>query len=193
MGTVMQGYRTAVRMARPAAQCRCFVVAGENRYQVFDGVEALSDLAGSRLDAWREADGYMGGATLPPVCTLVLAPLEAEILLHRLEAGGAIEDALCDTPPGMRRRWSRSVVARAVEQVTVALQEHRRVGVGAPVVAAVLEDCVSGSTYYANLDEDVAAGELTRAKAAAVRRAGESVRAKLGQVLGHVAPLFPEA
>lgn len=44
----------------------------------------------------------------------------------------------------------------------------------------ILEDCAEGCTFFCDMDDAVATGELTRGKALAYRKAAKSLSAKLG-------------
>jgi hypothetical protein len=110
---------------------------------------------------------------------------EAELLTHRLEVGSAIAEALCDVGDeevGDVADWRRTLDSDAVEARCLALLEA--VGSGSVVIegaldVAILEDCMTGSTFFADIDEAVACREITRQSATAYRLAAASVYAKL--------------
>lgn len=55
-----------------------------------------------------------------------------------------------------------------------------------PIEKFMVEDWLDGSTYFANMDDAIASGELTHQKASALRRAGESLLNKFREGGIHV-------
>ena len=101
---------------------------------------------------------------------LNLTPLESEILRHRLECPDGIADAL-----EMDFNLAHEVCKSLLESGFLAT-----LGGGASsVIHAVLADAVEGSTYYgASKHND------SDQKLAAISRAGNSLAAKIGKLVG---------
>jgi high-affinity K+ transport system ATPase subunit B len=130
-----------------------------------------------------------------------LNPLEADILGHRLEAADCIADALTDwhedevpellaTYPDLLS-WTRDVVENAALRLSAELGFVGGVTVADMLSVVILEDAMSGSTYFADLGDAVARGEVSKARAAALRRARRTLHAKLSAAAGGDLAPFP--
>lgn len=109
---------------------------------------------------------------------------EWEILEHRLAISDCIADALYDfglTKDENEARWTQ--VQEAADALNSSLRSTRAIAVEAltEVDREILADCLSGSTFFADLDNAVHYGELTRGKALAIRKAGRSIERKLNE------------
>ena len=113
-----------------------------------------------------------------------LTNTEWEILEHRLGVSDCIADALYDfglTEAENEERWTQ--VQDAADALYDSLGSAREIDTGAltEIDREILADCLSGSTFFADLDDAVHYGDLTRGKALAIRKAGRSIERKLNE------------
>lgn len=125
-----------------------------------------------------------------------LTELEAEVLEHRLSASDAIAQALTDRslheiatlgPPP----WSWEHVEETTRGLLTQVERQRMISLTDDLAIAIAEDCMTGSTYFANLADAVADGEETKERAAAMRRARTTLHKKLSAAAGRELGGFP--
>ena len=117
-----------------------------------------------------------------------LTPTENEILLHRLAVPDALADTLTDCAEGESPALP-DVSREYVEQVAAELHEAMQArafipSVLTPTERAILADCVEGSTFFGNIEDAVALGEVSKSKAARQVAAMESLAEKIGRLIG---------
>ena len=102
--------------------------------------------------------------------------LELEIINDRLEVPDAIADNLHDEH-GDGTNWDLAldVVNRAVDRFNADGWDHL-----SGDFTYVLRNAIEGSTFFAELDDSVACGEISRGKALAYYRAAKSIERKTG-------------
>lgn len=104
---------------------------------------------------------------------------EWEIIEHRLSLSDSVADVLSDQFDGLTYEQAQdkceALCSRIEASKTIdvaALTEHER---------AMLVDCMDGSTFFADIDDAVWEGEMTRGKVLALRKAGRSLQRKLNE------------
>jgi len=96
--------------------------------------------------------------------------LEWEILLHRLEMPDAIADCLTsETPDSFDEVLSEiEAISLINHEIETGTFEH-----------TIIKECAEGSTYFCNILDSVAVGEITKAEHKARLRAMKSLEKKL--------------
>lgn len=108
-----------------------------------------------------------------------ISPLEWEILEHRLAVGDCIAESLTDILPD-----EEPLTAFSPEEIEIRAGELWRnpdiINWKSDLDIEILENCCTSCTFFADIDEAVGYGELTKGKAAAYKRAANSLGKKLG-------------
>lgn len=108
-----------------------------------------------------------------------ISPIEWEIIEHRLEASDAIADCLNETFGYEREE---------VEASANGLRYLPKDGMGNQLIDVenlteidreVLKDCLDGCTFFADMDDEVALGRMSKGKRLAYRKAAISISDKL--------------
>jgi len=106
-------------------------------------------------------------------------PREWEIIKHRLEASGAIADALTDYTPGEKPAvfvsW-QDVQDRADK---LCIRNPVYFDILDTIDQKIICDACDGSTFFSDIDDAVENGELSRGDALAFHRAANSLEKKL--------------
>ena len=94
---------------------------------------------------------------------------EREILQHRFDVSDALAEVLNE-----EYGWKVEVVEDCIDGMNLSdLPPHLGL-----LQAAILKDCCEGSTFFCDIEDAVARGELTKGKAAAYQRAANSLEFK---------------
>lgn len=103
-------------------------------------------------------------------------PSEARILVHRLEVSDAIADVMAD---------EGIATAEQVEEVCASLLRGYSDGdpleadMDDPLVRAIIIDCCDGSTYFADMEDEVGYS-ITRGQFLSARKAAKTLSEKVG-------------
>ena len=95
---------------------------------------------------------------------------EWEILLHRLEMPDAIAECLTSNEPELFDEFLKRIesISLVNHEIKVGTFEH-----------TVIKECAEGSTYFCNILDAVAIGEITKVKQTSMNRARKSLERKL--------------
>lgn len=107
-------------------------------------------------------------------------PTEWEILKHRLDVPDAIADTLTDDARFPEYSWGE--IRERAESIAehpneIELDQLSALGL------AILQDCCDGSTFFADIDDAIERGEVSRGWATARYRAAVSLGIKLSTVV----------
>ena len=105
-------------------------------------------------------------------------PSEWEIIVHRLETVDPIAQALTDYPP------DDAPAPFTDGEVTAAIHELLEAGANGldndtPLTLSILRDCCDSSTYFADIEDAVFRGELSRGKMLSAFKAADRLDDKL--------------
>ena len=100
-----------------------------------------------------------------------LTKTEFEILAHRLEVPDALADCLEQFDKDIIFEQSKFLLKNGLSIELDNLNEVQK---------AILIDCCEGSTFFADCNDAVASGELSKGKLLSWFRAAESLEKKLG-------------
>jgi hypothetical protein len=119
---------------------------------------------------------------------------EYEILDHRLSLVQCLAEVYADTlaieaeDAGVafadeQYHAAYTLAENAAEKLWETLGRTRQIDADAltDVEKFALADCLDGSTFFCDMDDAVFEGELTKGKALALRRAGQSLERKLNE------------
>lgn len=109
---------------------------------------------------------------------LRFTPTEREILLHRLGVSDAIADALSEDYP------DNDEVMYVAEQLRLVLSGYYGNRIidtdeASRLELKILVDCCNGSTFFADADDAVDAGQINRGKLLAQQRAAGTLEARM--------------
>ncbi len=111
-----------------------------------------------------------------------LTPNQKEILMHRLESG-CIEDCFADTE---ELKVTYEQAESAVALVTLKVKQgNLNPLLLSDVEKLVLEDCLTGSTFFGSCEDAVATKQITRAKLTAWDKAADELEKLVSQTIGH--------
>lgn len=102
-------------------------------------------------------------------------PTEWEILAHRLAVSDAIADALTDDGA----QWSWMEIATRVDDLLGIDKDNIDLDDLSELDRAILHDCCTGSTFFADVVEAIASGQITQGWANARLKAAYSLDKKL--------------
>lgn len=110
---------------------------------------------------------------------LSISPIEWEIIEHRLDVPDALAGALSDT-----FGWDESEIEASANRFKFLPHDglgNRLIDVTTltEIDREVLKDCLEGSTFFADMDDEVALGNMTKGKKLAYRKAALTVSDKL--------------
>jgi hypothetical protein len=112
---------------------------------------------------------------------------EIEILEHRLAVPDALCDALTDYHPDdepVQSKWHPEDVMFAIAKVEQRLKNDNWLGIAdEPIEAAVLRDCIEGSTWAGVHEGAFNDREISQQKFSAILRQMESVGRKISELL----------
>ncbi|CAH2606313.1 conserved protein of unknown function (plasmid) [Rhodovastum atsumiense] len=130
--------------------------------------------------------------------TVQLTLAEAELLEHRLSIPDCIADAIGDYREDEDGNevpcpWTRDQIEASTRGLLAQVESRRCIDLTDDLAVEIAEDCMSGSTFFADIDDAVATGELTKEQAAAYRSAAKSLCRKLSKAAGRKLDGFPPA
>lgn len=110
--------------------------------------------------------------------TMTFTPTEALILAHRIEVWDAIADAFASDGKG----YKLDQIVDRCDELLRGWHEGQSltVDMGDVLTRDIIEDACHGSTVFADLDDQVLFGEISRGKALALIKAAKSLIKKLG-------------
>lgn len=108
---------------------------------------------------------------------LTLTKNEANILLHRLTVPDAIADCLLDTE-GLTTA-THSEIMNCAFDLQRQINHTQSLTIDTELQRIIIADAVDGSTYFANIEDEIALGNITHQWATALLRACDSLEAKL--------------
>ena len=103
---------------------------------------------------------------------------EWEIILHRLEVGDAIIEVLMDDPNTLKGCFAPEQVDSAIERLI-----HDGNTSGGALDLIILRECCEGSTFFANIDEGVDLGQLSKSKYYRLHKAADVLETKLNAIV----------
>jgi hypothetical protein len=113
---------------------------------------------------------------------------EWEIIEHRLSLSDAIAEALTDDLDACRTQEAEAKiiyneVERQVEELRASIEATKTIDIDSlrHYQREALKDCMEGSTFFADIDDAVFEGEMTKGKVMALRKAGHSLQRKLNE------------
>ncbi len=113
---------------------------------------------------------------------------EWEIIEHRLSLSDAIAEALTDDLDACRTQEAEAKiiyneVERQVEELRASIEATKTIDIDSlrHYQREALKDCMEGSTFFADIDDAVFEGEMTKGKVKALRKAGHSLQRKLNE------------
>lgn len=109
-----------------------------------------------------------------------LTPTEREILMHRLESG-CIADVLFESDVAPLDEAENAVhrVTNFVKESALPLEDFTRLEL------EVVEDCLDGSTYFADYDDAMARNQTTRSKVRKWNKAADDLEDAVSKAVGH--------
>jgi hypothetical protein len=112
---------------------------------------------------------------------------EWDIVEHRLSVSDAIAEMLTDgLDPNMSEDKRELIIEQVQDEVeslrkSIELTKTIDTDVLTQNQREALVDCMDGSTFFADMDDAVFEGNLTKGKAMALRKAGHSLERKLNE------------
>ena len=110
---------------------------------------------------------------------------EWEIIVHRLEVGDAIVEALTDHHPDDAPACGATIEAIEDAIDTLKYNGSQRHYFDT-LETIILRECCEGSTWFAGQDDAVAMGQMTRGRALAYNTAANSLESKLNVIIPRV-------
>ncbi len=110
---------------------------------------------------------------------MIFNKTEWEILQNRLTLPDCIAEGLTEEFDGVDPDTG-STAKEIYERAERICDTQNNIDWNNPVDRLILEDCCLGCTFFANLQEAVAHGEITKSQATAYKRAATTLSKKLG-------------
>lgn len=118
---------------------------------------------------------------------LGLTPTEWDILEHRLQVSDAIAEALTDHAEDCEPHSSYHPddIEECAELLRKGSWSQACEGFPEKMIHEILEDCVDGCTYFPDIDDAVAGGDITESQKMTRINAGYSLQEKISNITGN--------